>query len=328
MKNQKITDKQVEYSKLLIPTTRDDLIDGLANKPPSIEAGYKISMSERGKDFEEIPLPAGALSIFAALPLHGKSTILINILLNTASQYQDKKFHLFSYKEDAYSILINTLNIYIAETLSENNRKSIRNYYKDGNDSHFSEPLAFHKGRKQFFKEFIDTGRINIHSVDYSSEDLIEAIRYLHNHNNIGGIFIDYIQLLRKAEGKFYNRHEELYQICLDLKDLAIETGLPIILGAHFNGEVTNHLNLHSTKIGECEDIAWPANVIIGIWNNNFSPLGNNQELNKIDSDYLNTRGTIYVKILKNRGGRIGLEGLLEYDGNTGKISEKDTSIF
>ncbi|MQY79387.1 MAG: hypothetical protein GH151_09380 [Bacteroidetes bacterium] len=326
MTNQKNVDKQAEFSRLLVPLKEEEIKDRQANKPEAIEAGYKIYMPESKYDFEDLLLPAGALSIFAAPTSHCKSTILKNILLNTASQYQDKKFHLFSYKEDVDDILFNLLNTYIAEKLSANNRMSIRNYYRDENDSHFTKPSisAFHTGREQFFRELMDTGRINIHYVDYSSETLIEAIKHLHKNSDIGGIFIDYIHLLRKAEGGFLKRNEELEQICFDLKDLAVDTGLPIILGAHFNREVTNHLHLHSTKIGESVAIAWLANVIIGIWNNKFPPLGNSRELNDIHRDSLDTSGTIYLKILKNRGGRIGVEGLLNYDGNTGKISEHD----
>ncbi|MBA7522849.1 DNA primase [subsurface metagenome] len=311
-----LKDKEVEYSRLLIPVKEDEIKNRQANKPDSIEAGYKIGE-------ENLLLPSGALSIFAAPTSHGKSTILINILLNTAKQYQDKKFYLFSYEEDGDSILISALNTYTAKELSKNNRRSIRDYFKYDNDKHFSDDskLIFSAAREQFFRELIDTGRINIHYLDYSSEALIEAIRYLHKNSNIGGVFIDYMQLLRKAEGKYFSRYEELKQICLDLKDLAVETGLPIILGAQFNREVTNHCHLHSTKIGEAGDIERMASIIIGMWNNNFTPLGTDGELNDIKREELNMPGTIYFKILKNRGGKIGIDGLLSFNGNAGKIS-------
>lgn len=323
-------DKEVEYSRLEIPTRRDDLIEGLTNKPEAMEAGYKIFMPEKKYESEDLLLPAGALSIFAAPTSHGKSTILINTLLNMASQYQDKKFHLFSYEEDKNSILVNTLNTYLAENLSANNRKSIRNYYKDGNERHFLQPsiLAFQTGEEQFFRELMNTGKINIHNIDYSSEALIEAIRYLHKNNDIGAILIDYIQLLRKAEGKYFNRHEELKQICIDFKDLAVETGLPIILGAQFNRKVENHLQLHPSKIGEAGDIERLASLIVGMWNNNFPPLGSPGELNDIKKNFLNTPGTIYLKILKNRIGRVGIEGLLHFNGNMGKISNDPITPF
>jgi len=316
-KQLKQKDKEAEYSRLLLPIREEGIKERLANKPDSLNSGYRIAE-------EELLLPSGAISIFAAPTSHGKTTMLVNLLLNTTLAYPDKKFYLFSYEEDGDSILINTLNTYIERDLSRNNRRSIKSFYSQGTDEYFKTGSDFHSGRDRFFKEFIDTQRLNIHYTEYSSEGLIEAIRYLHRNTNIGGVFIDYMQLLRKREGRYNSRQEELKEICLDLKDLAVETGLPIILGAQFNREVTNHILLHPTKIGEAGDIERIANLIVGLWNNNFLPLGaTTGEMREINGKSLNEPNTIYTKILKNRGGVVGLEDCLSFDGNTGKISNK-----
>jgi len=315
-------DRESEYSRLLLPLKEDEVKQRQAGKPESIRAGYKIGG-------EELLLPAGAISIITAPTSHGKTTALINLILNTAQEYPDKRFYLFSYEEDGDSIFINVLNTYIAEDLSKNNRRSIRSYYSQGTDEYFTDPPAFHTGRNRFFKELIDSQRLNINYTDYSSETLIEAIRYLHKHSNMGGVFIDYMQLLSKAEGRYNTRQEELKQVCLDLKDLAVETGLPIVLGAQFNREVTNPLLLHPTKIGEAGDIERLANLIVGLWNNNFEPLGATQgELNEMDKRGIRQPNTIYTKVLKNRGGIAGLDEVLTFEGNKGKISNKQETGF
>ncbi len=75
------------------------------------------------------------------------------------------------------------------------------------------------------------------------------------------------MQLLHKGQlgkNKYGSRQEEIKQICLDLKDVAVETGLPLILGAQFNREVVNPARLHYTKIREAADIEQIANLIIG----------------------------------------------------------------
>jgi len=315
-------DKESEYSRLLLPLKEDEVRDRQAGKPESIKAGYTIGG-------EDLLLPLGAISIITAPTSHGKTTMLINLILNTAQEYPDKRFYLFSYEEDGDSILINALNTYIAEDLSKNNRRSIRSYYSHGEDKYFTDPSAFHLRRARFFKELIDTRRLNIHYTDYSSETLIEAIRYLYKHSNLGGVFIDYMQLLSKAEGRYNTRQEELKQVCLDLKDLAVETGLPIILGAQFNREVTNHLLLHPTKIGEAGDIERLANLIVGLWNNNFDPLNLSQgDENEITRTNIREPNTIYAKVLKNRGGIAGIDELLNFEGNQGKISNKPETGF
>ena len=146
-----------------------------------------------------------------------------------------------------------------------------------------------------------------------------------HHITKPGAIFIDYIQLLNLPEGKYktYSRQEEIKEICIALKDVAVETGLPIILGAQFNREVVNQLRIHATKIGEAGDIERIANLIVGFWNNNFKPLATDGELREIGSI---TPDTLYTTILKNRGGRVGLEETLSFNGNTGKI--KNSSYF
>ena len=315
-KQLKQKDKENEYSSLLLPIKEDGVKERQVNKPDSLKTGYKIGG-------EDLLLPSGAISIFTAPTSHGKTTMLINLLLNTVEEHPDKKFYLFSYEEDGDNVLFNTLNTYINRDLSRNNRRSIKSYYSQGTDEYFKTPPDFHSGRKSFFNDLVNSQRLNIHYTDYGSGVLIEAIRYLHKNTNIGGVFIDYMQLLSKEEGKYNTRQEELKRICLDLKDLSVETGLPIILGAQFNREVTNHLLIHPTKIGEAGDIERISNLIVGIWNNNFEPLGGSGEMSEITKRNIYEPNTIYAKILKNRGGIAGIDEVLNFDGNTGKISNR-----
>lgn len=311
VKEVKLKDKTTEFSSLLKPKKEEELIERLTNKPESLNSGYTIGG-------EDLLLPSGAITVLSAPTSHGKTTFLINLALNVAQAYSEKEVYLFSYEEDSDSILINALNTYLDTQLSGNNRTTLRNNFTGGNNKTI-------ENKDRFFTELIDTKRLNIHYSNYSSDTLIEAIRYLHKHAKPGAIFIDYIQLLNLPEGKYktYSRQEEIKQICIALKDIAVETGLPIILGAQFNREVTNQLKIHATKIGEAGDIERIANLIIGFWNNNFTPLATEGEISEINSKGCNTPNTIYTTVLKNRGGIVGKEELLSFNGNTGKISNQ-----
>ena len=109
--------------------------------------------------------------------------------------------------------------------------------------------------------------------------------------------------------------------ICQELKNVAVDTGLPIVLGAQFNRTVENHLHLFANRIGEAGDIERIANLIVGIWNNAFTPTGEKGEMNEIKNKNLWIEGSLYATIIKNRGGEVGEGILLNYNGNTGKIS-------
>ncbi|MFA7019923.1 MAG: DnaB-like helicase C-terminal domain-containing protein, partial [Sphaerochaetaceae bacterium] len=323
VKEVKLKDKATEFSSLMLPIKEDELKERQANKPESLNSGYTIGG-------EPLLLPSGAISIFTAPTSHGKTTFLINLALNVATASPDKETYLFSYEEDGDSILINTLNTYLDEEISSNNRRTLKSYFTTGSTEYIkSQSREYFKATKdKFFRELIDTRRLNIHYSSYNSDTLIEAIRYLHKHAKPGAIFIDYIQLLNLPEGKYktYSRQEEIKEICIALKDVAVETGLPIILGAQFNREVVNQLRIHATKIGEAGDIERIANLIVGFWNNNFKPLATDGELNEIKNKGATNPDTLYTTILKNRGGRVGLEEILSFNGNTGKIKNSSSS--
>ena len=301
----------------------DEIRERLVNKPESLTSGYIIGG-------EELLLPSGAISILTAPTSHGKTTFLINMALNVVRNNPDKETYLFSYEEDGDSILINTLNTYLDEEISTNNRRTLKSYFTTGSTEYIKTQSReyFTATKDQFFRELMDTRRLNIHYLSYNSDTLIEAIRYLHKHANPGAIFIDYIQLLNLPEGKYktYSRQEEIKEICIALKDVAVETGLPIILGAQFNREVVNQSKIHATKIGEAGDIERIANLIVGFWNNNFKPIAEGGEQKDLNTKGANTPDTLYVTILKNRGGRVGLEEILSFNGNTGRIKNSSSS--
>jgi DNA primase catalytic core len=343
LKTISLKDKNVEFSSLLTNTTEAQIRERQVKKPDSLDSGLKIGN-------EQLLLPAGAISIFTAPTSHGKTSFLINLALNVTRIQPEKEAYFFSYEEDGDSILMNTLNTYLGTHLSVNNRKTIRSFFstgsveyikknqmpnvnmppRPGNGPVYKEVHEYFKAKKEeFFKELIDTKRLNIHYTNYDSDTLIEAIRYLHKHANPGAIFIDYIQLLNLPQGKYktYSRQEEIKEICIALKDVAVETGLPIILGAQFNRTVENHLQLFANRIGEAGDIERIANLIVGFWNNSFTPTGSEGEMREISRRNLNANpDTIFATILKNRGGIVGETELLEFNGNTGKIKNQKDS--
>lgn len=322
VKDVKLRDKATEFSYLLNPISEEDIKNKLSNSPESLKTDYKIGG-------EELLLPAGAISIFTAPTSHGKTTFLINLALNITENYKDKEVYFFSYEEDKESILIKTLNTYVDEDIAPNNRRTLKTYYTTGSTEYFKPGRLdyFKETKEKFFKELINTRRLNINYSSYNSDELIEAIRYLHKNTKVGAIFIDYIQLLNLPEGKYktYSRQEEIKEICLALKDIAVETGLPIILGAQFNRTVTNPLHLHPTKIGEAGDIERIASLMVGFWNNNFTPIATEGELKEINSKNINIPNTLYTTILKDREGSVGLSELLEFNGNVGSIKNSSS---
>jgi len=320
-----------------MPTTEAQIKDEEKGLPGSLKTGYTISG-------EELLLPGGAITVYAGATGHGKTVMAINTVLNVASAYPDKKFVFFTYEERASAILQYFLNTYVDIALNSAqsaNRRVLQEYFKTGSTQYLSgEVLDYFQSKKdEFFKTYIETGRILVKYVSLNSEELTSAIRYIHKEEpNIAGVFIDYFQLLNLPGGvkraeRINSRQEELKRICIALKDVAVDTGLPLCLTAQFNREVYNLLDIHPTKIREAADIEQIVNTLVGLWNLGKKDVAKETTGGNLNEIKLRTGGAdsgMYVELLKSRDLSTGIYEVLEFNGNTGKVknSSTDYSFF
>ena len=335
VKEIKLLNKATEFSSLLIPTSEALVKKAEETKPKDLETGYTIS----GEDFL---LPGGAITVYAGATSHGKTILSINTALNVAQRYPDKKFIFLTYEERDTAILQYFLNTYIDKELNnsnspKSNRRLIKDYFKTGSTQYIAkENIEYFESKKaEFFRDYIETGRLLIKYVDYNSQELDLAIRYLHKQEpNIGGVFIDYFQLLNlpgevKRAERINSRQEELKEICQSLKRVAIDTGLPILLGAQFNRDVTDLTKLHPTKIGEAGDIERIVNTLVGLWDVSKNIVGKDVskgEVSEIKKRTGEATTGMYIELLKSRELQTGIYELLDYNGKTGKIKNSSSS--
>jgi hypothetical protein len=102
------------------------------------------------------------------------------------------------------------------------------------------------------------------------------------------------------------------------LNQVAIETGLPIIVAAQFNRSVTNKHLLHATNLSETGDIERIASLIIGFWNSNCPSKPASSGSARNDEDVPNT---LHVEVLKHRDGELlNMKGTWGFDGNQSRI--------
>ena len=93
---------------------------------------------------------------------------------------------------------------------------------------------------------------------------------------------------------------------------MCIRDSLCIILAAQFSRAVTHASNIHMSAIADAADIERAAAMVIGLWNGNKGAMVTPSEQKKakkwddaagIVQDPENDGGTVYLKILKYRGG-------------------------
>ena len=336
---QKIGARQ-KYSSLLALPSESSLSNRMKNKQGELHTLYEFEHPTTHEK-ERFTLPTGAITFIVAPTSHGKSTLLQNIALQIAKAEGEGTTLYFTFEEDADSVTLQLINKYIGEELCKNyssshsnNLRAITHYYRTGEDRYIkNDKLSiFHQKLNTFTDSLYNSGKLRLFYEDYDSTELIEAIRYIHSQTKVKAVFIDYIQLLSK-NGNRKQRTEELKDICKDLKDLCIETQLPIVVAAQANREVTSPLEMHSQKIAEAADLERIANKILFIWNSNFAAQKSKDSSKEIEAFEkrtgikLGNGGKIYAKLTKNRGGVVNIEATLDYNGNTGVIKPNCNAV-
>ena len=279
-----------------------------------------------------IQYPAGALTFICAPSSHGKTTYLINSMLELSNMYENQEFHFFSYEEEATAINTSFINCYISEDLrtqsNQNNNEIIENALYRGDFTQMKKDQidSFMIKKDKYYNDLIKSGRIFIHYEPYTTEDLIRAINHLCKSGNVGGIFIDYVQLMTLAQSAtIIAKSEAISVICHLLKECAIINGIPIILGAQFTRDVRNINKIHMNNIADSAGIERSANLAIGFWNCNmkedYASKGQNTENPLIRANTLRT------EIMKNRKGKANVAGYLKFDMIRSKIENDDSSL-
>ena len=335
---------------LLLPTTETEIIERGKRRPPSLPTGYVIRMN--GRNPQKLILPSGKLTEIAGATGHGKTLFLMNIILNVAKLTPDKRFVLFTYEEDSDTIIGYMLNIYLSDLNLmragdwRSNRILIDEYLKGQGTTNFNPDKVseFHRRKDLFFRQFIETGRILIKYVESDSSELVRSIKFLSKpENNIGGVFIDYFQYINPDhEKRFPTRQEALKSICIELKDVATETQIPVVLACQFNQEVLSPTDVLLNKIGEAGDISRIGSECWGLWQMGKDigrelkgkDLARVEDLDRESQTIgLDPRTAtndpflkgMFVRVLKSRVVETGAEEMFKFRGLTGKIYPNDT---
>ena len=303
------------FKHLLNLALEGDLVKEIRYTSPGVRVGFEVGKID-------LKIPGGAVTIVAGPTGHGKTMVLVNLILNYLELHPDKQACFFSYEESRAAIQCLFLNTYINCKLSNNNRESIKSYFRDGHAQFITQEsqVEFFKGKEEFFNKLIDTGRLRIFYSDCCADELVQNIKFLRKNADIGLVAIDYMQLLSLKNKKTLPRQEELKQICLMLKDCAIDTGLPMLVAAQFNRTVIAEADLSPTAIGEAGDIERAANMVIGIWNRNYQGLSREGNKGK-NGQPVPQAPQMYMEVLKGRETGIGHASVFDLDGNTGKLS-------
>lgn len=340
------------YRDLLRPLTLDEIIQSYKEKPKGLHTGYYLdarvkqgqAVTLKPTEEAEIILPSSALTFVGAPTSHGKTTFLQNLALSVVQNGEDGAVLFFTYEETTEDVVTEFLTLYLgeqAEGFSANPTRTIRSYFRDGTtkmfrgDEHAKEEAVRRlQAAKNGFGQLLSTGQLRVYYRIPEIGELVDIIRHHHRKLNVKAVFVDYVQLLRE-KGSRGQRKEELQIICEKLRGVAVETKLPIILGAQMNREAPSPVEMSNQDIADASDIEHAANTILLLWNSSYKPhhSKSRDHYNKDGepcSDIakslqargltLGEGGKLYVLLSKNRGGERGLDGVFDFKQNIREI--------
>ncbi|MBF0402296.1 MAG: hypothetical protein HQL90_16220, partial [Magnetococcales bacterium] len=301
------------------PIVYDEYLSKLRLKPDGLKTEWP-SLDDL------IRIPNEALTIIGGRPSHGKTTVMLNMLMNMvqAEENNGKAFFFFSYEETQTQLISKVINV-LSETIIHTatpgrNLTYSEDYIKQDNTGILKITEAIAK-----FKRYAEHEKtLWIIDEPFEIGALINTLSHIKERYDVGAVFIDYIQKI-KSDGKFGTRQLELQDISVRLLDCAKSLSLPIILGAQL-GRDPNAGKGKPEKIAkrvvrldnlrEAGDIEQDANLVLGVWNEAMEEAqdtGTTLRDNDVDID---------IMVLKNRNGAVNEKATLTFHSPTLKISE------
>lgn len=278
--------------------------------PLGLKTGYR-------KIDQIAAIPQGAITLIAARPGSGKTTLMFNLLLSLSRLYGNgKRFYFFTYEEPKKVILAKMLNCLIGEDLtkyyadynSNTNLNYLLNYIKNPR----TKRDEVEQGRETL-RRLLDSGTITVMDRSYTVEELGTIVQHLSKQGDVGAVFVDYIQKM-STEKKTQDKRLEVAHISAQVLQTAKDTGLPIILGAQLNRGAGDSPGLINLK--EAGNLEEDANLVLSVYNESVE-----KETPTEGGDW-GREVKLEIKALKNRDGEPNKKIDLYFDRWTLKIND------
>ena len=216
----------------------------------------------------KIRIEPETITLIAGRPSHGKSTFMLNLLLNQINKYPDLHFYLFSYEETPKQIAIKTIlnmSSFIFKGKEDQNFMQMQGYIKSRSDQHEMIKIA-----KLGFDKLAKEGRLSIIGNHYNVDDLCATIKLIKSQKPLGCVYVDYVQLIPN-KNRFSSRQLELQNTSRQLLRCAQDNSVPIILGAQLGRDTLRANKVRLDNLRECGDLEQDANTILGLYNDSMN---------------------------------------------------------
>jgi DNA primase len=288
-----------------------DLDTLIKQRPKPLKTGWETLDAK-------IRIPVAATTIVAGRPGHGKTAFLLNLMINLVRAQPEKRFLFFSYEETQAAIFLRVITMLAGSALTSHRHrypdalytKQILEEYIKAGHTDAAEIESAKAELNELLKE-----RLQLFDKPLHLDDLVNVIRQKNRSEPIGGVFIDYLQRVRLDESE---RKTKIDRISDELKNLAVETGLPIIIGAQINRDaIKDEDRIPSlASLKESGNIEEDANTVLLVYRASCQ-----KEEKKSDAD------DMLIKALKARDGEMNVGQTLKFQTSTQVIVDDATAL-
>lgn len=324
--------------------------------PPYLDTEWQMYKEMKdGKIIKDriMSFSPAAVSVIAAPTNHGKTLVMLQSCINLARSTH-KRFIYLSTENDQEQLFIRSLACYIgqgwhngSDKQKRSPRKAIREYIQSLPSVSLlaeddikrilsnEEGVNIWKAIQSYSIEvqpFVKLARLG-NDIDIIGSNIkAQCDAWANNGEEVGGVFIDYLQQLRSST-RSYSRIDELKYVTDALNELAKSIHCPVICAAQFNRSATKSDGFEGitlANIGEGASIENIAEDAYLLYNTNKladDVIADRADLNGkrykrcLDNSLNLKKDCIYIETLKARDFASGSFALLSADNAAGAVT-------
>ena len=264
-------------------------LDDLSKKKPEaigLSTGFDIDKKITG-------LKPGELSVLAARPSIGKTALALDIARNVSVD-GGNAVGIFSLEMGSYQVVLRLLC-----GAARIDLKDVR----DGNltQSQWANDIMGAAGKLSAASIFIDD------TPQISSLELRQKARRMKQDHNIALIIIDYLQLMRPVGiNKSTSREQEVSKLSADIKSLAKELNIPVLLLCQLNRQAEQGGQPKLSHLRESGAIEQDADVVMLLHREREIDRDSSTSMDQDNSEGIESK----LVVAKNRNGETGIINL------------------
>lgn len=301
--------------------TLADLRADLLRSPEARRSGYP-ALDQR------VQILPGTMTVVAGRPNHGKTSMLLSLMANMLELDSSRRFAFFSYEEPRAYLETKLLMALSGVVLHpEHNFLAYLNYIR----GRWEKPEPKLDAWVEKLDALLGSGRAVFVEQTYNARELAVLVERMAESGDLGAVFVDYVQKIPSGLRGAGTRQIELQAVCEALRELAVRTQLPVLVGAQLGrGDKTvrnKRETVRADNLREAGDIEQDAAVVLGLFNESVE-VREEAEAGGENLPPSFDPVPLELHVLKNRHGQVGGKPIvLELDGRCYRVRERRRSL-